>query len=212
MAKGRRGSRPAAPPRPRSRAVSGARSSTPSPMIGGSASAKEKGRRNDMSSPEACHDRVEARQAARPDRSPRVSATEAEQRLADAADIVEASPRRSCATISATAKRPAEDEDVPRELFGANGGGFQRHQQAGLHLRLGARDLGLASARPRPRRSRRGRPARDRRDPRRRRRPKCRRGRCRQSPIGRRRSNSRGRAFPAPPGKGARTCRRRGDW
>ena len=37
--------------------ISGALSSTPSPTIGGRASAKEKGRRNDMSPSEASHDR-----------------------------------------------------------------------------------------------------------------------------------------------------------
>ena len=40
-------------------------------------------------------------------------------------------------------QRAAIGQHVPRQLFGARAAAFQRHQQPGLHLRLGARDLGL---------------------------------------------------------------------
>src|SRR6478735_1399312 len=68
--------------------ISGARSSTPSPTIGGRASAKEKGRRNDISAAQARGDRVETWQFG--DRADgRERRRRGEQRAADAAHILE---------------------------------------------------------------------------------------------------------------------------
>ena len=106
-------------------------------------------------------------------------------------------------------KRAPVDLHLARELLGARARRFERGDQRHLHLRLGAADFRFARAHARPRPDSRARP----RPPRRRRgRPSRRRsrtGRCRNNPSETNRSNRRGRASPALPGRGGRTCLRR---
>ena len=50
------------------------------------------------------------------------------------------------ATVSAVGHHAAEDLHLPGQLLATAAGAFQRHQQAGLHLRAGAGQFGLGHA------------------------------------------------------------------
>ena len=106
--------------------------------------------------------------------------------------------------------QPVEQQQLARHLLGAGRRALQPHQQAGLELRLGARQLGLrrllgGGAHQLLRRRRRSAcPSSPARSPR-----GCRTGPYRPAPSSSNRSRSRGRGAPAPPGTAATTCPRR---